>query len=111
MVLYTYNDIICIKHLKFNFVMIQKAVQRDKELKAKDAARKKLQDEKNRELAKANAFARAEAEKRQEAALATWLGFLQKRKDDYEAKVKVIYHIDEFDNLDCFNFDKFILRV
>ena len=75
------------------FVMIQKAVQREKEMKAKDAARKRVQEEKAKELAKANAFARAEAEKRQEAALATWLGFLQKRKDDYEAKVKVILYI------------------
>lgn len=64
-------------------------MEKTKELQAKDLARRKLQEEKRKELVELNAITRAEAEKRQAAALATWLGFLQKRKDDYAAKCAV----------------------
>lgn len=60
-----------------------------KELQARDAVRKRLQAQKKKEIAEINALVRAEAERRQADALATWLGFLQKRKDDYAAKCEV----------------------
>ncbi len=62
-----------------------------KELQARDAVRKRLQAQKKKEMAEINALVRAEAEKRQADALATWLGFLQKRKDDYAAKCEVCF--------------------
>jgi hypothetical protein len=70
---------------------MQEAMKKMKELQARDAVRKRLQAQKKKEMAEINAMVRAEAERRQADALATWLGFLQKRKDDYAAKCEVCF--------------------
>ncbi|CAK9260145.1 unnamed protein product [Sphagnum jensenii] len=70
--------------------IIKEAMKKMKELQARDAVRKRLQAQKKKEMAEINAMVRAEAERRQADALATWLGFLQKRKDDYAAKCEAL---------------------
>lgn len=59
-------------------------------MKAKDAARREVIARQRYEQAQMAAMAQKEAEMRSNAAVATWLGFLQARRDDYDVKCKVI---------------------
>lgn len=77
----------------FFYGKIQLAIQKNKELAAKDAERKRLQDIKNEELKKINALARAEAEKRQASAIQAFYDMLQKKRDDFDAKNAVSDHL------------------
>jgi hypothetical protein len=58
-------------------------------MKAKDAARREIIARQRYEQAQMVAMAQKEAEVRSNAAVATWLGFLQARRDDYDVKCKV----------------------
>lgn len=65
---------------------------------AAEAERKRIQAIKKEEIAKQNAIARAEAEKRQAVALQAYYAALQKKRDDFDAKnavsLSVIIYLD-----------------